>query len=226
MKLLRHLPNALTCGNLLTGCIGIWTFVMGDAALAAYFVWIAVVFDFLDGFAARALKVSSPIGKELDSLADVVSFGVLPAFAMVRMIGDQEGIVHSWFGFAIAAFSALRLAKFNIDERQTQSFIGMPTPAGALFVTGLPYVPEPIHGWIFNNITLAVITAGVCAMLVAPVELFALKFKTYSWRGNQVRFTFLALAGLLVGTLQAGAVSLIILLYIAISLFSRLWGFR
>ena len=141
MNLIRHLPNALTCGNLLCGCLGIVCVLQCPIEYAAYFVWAACVFDFFDGFAARALHVKSPIGKELDSLADMVSFGVLPSMAMYSMIKSVTGEpMLAYFAFSIAVFSALRLALFNIDERQIDTFIGVPTPATALFITALPSV--------------------------------------------------------------------------------------
>ena len=136
MKVLRHLPNALTCGNLLCGCVGIIFTLQDGAAVSAWFVWAACVFDFLDGFAARALKVNSPIGKELDSLADMVSFGALPAIVMFQMIDTiSSNNFFPYTAFSLAIFSALRLAKFNVDDKQKDSFIGLPVPANALFIT-------------------------------------------------------------------------------------------
>ena len=137
--MIRHLPNFLTCCNLLCGCFGI-VFLLEDRGIpAAYFVWASCVFDFLDGFVARALKVSSPIGKELDSLADVISFGLLPALVMYKLIGAHTTIEWLPFiAFFTAAFSALRLAIFNVDETQTDSFRGLNTPANTLFITALP----------------------------------------------------------------------------------------
>src|SRR5690242_19132741 len=140
--MIRHLPNFLTCCNLICGCFGIVCLLENRNIPAAYFVWTAGVFDFFDGFTARMLKVSSPIGKELDSLADVVSFGVLPALVMYKLIGDHTA--NEWLPYAafmIAAFSALRLAIFNVDETQTDSFKGLNTPANSLFITSLPLLP-------------------------------------------------------------------------------------
>ncbi len=223
MNLLRHLPNALTCGNLLCGCLGIVWVLQYPIEYAAYFVWAACVFDFLDGFAARALHVTSPIGKELDSLADMVSFGLLPAmvmYSLIHAVSDEPLL--AYIGFSIAVFSALRLAQFNIAENQKDSFVGVPTPAVALFLTALPFLPPPLHVVIDHAITLLAITFLFSFLLVSPWELFALKFKNFSWADNQIRFTFLLLAVLLLAGWRAGAIPIIILLYIGMSLVSKL----
>jgi CDP-diacylglycerol--serine O-phosphatidyltransferase len=225
MKLLRHLPNLLTCGNLVCGSIGIISITKGHAMAsdAIAFVVAACIFDFLDGFAARALHVTSAIGKELDSLADMVSFGVFPAIVTYVVLTSRIDTPHA-FGFApllLIIFSAIRLAKFNIDEKQSDSFIGLPTPAGALFMTGLWLLPEPFASWVSHPVVLVGITITVSLMLVAPVELFALKFKNFSWTDNKIRFTFILLAVLLLTGWQAGGIPLIILFYIAISLLSK-----
>ncbi len=222
MKILRHLPNALTCGNLLMGCLGIIFAIKEGAVYAAWFVWAACVFDFLDGFVARGLNVSSPIGKELDSLADVVSFGVLPSvmlFEMIDIISSSE--ILPYFAFSIAIFSALRLAKFNVDDKQKDSFTGLPVPADALFLTSLIFLREPFDMFISTDIFLLLIIAIFSYLLVSPWELFALKFKNFSWADNKVRFTFMAISVLLLGLWQAAALPFVILLYVAMSLFTR-----
>ena len=142
MKILRHLPNAMTCGHLLCGCVGIVRVFEHDLITASYLIFLAALLDFGDGFVARLLKASSAMGKELDSLADMVTFGVLPAFMLFSLIGqeiDNQSVL-PYSAFSIAVFSALRLAKFNIDPRQTDSFIGLPTPANALVVASLPLI--------------------------------------------------------------------------------------
>jgi CDP-diacylglycerol---serine O-phosphatidyltransferase len=222
MKLIKHLPNALTCGNLLCGCLGILALPNHPVEVAAYFVWAACLFDFLDGFAARLLHVSSPIGKELDSLADMVSFGVLPALvmnALIRSTNSQP--VVAYLAFSLAVFSALRLAKFNIDDKQKDSFSGLPVPANALFITGLIFLPEQVRFLTANTASLIAITVLFSFFLVAPMELFALKFKNFAWAANKVRFTFIGLAVLLVAFLKAGAIPLVILLYIIFSLVTK-----
>lgn len=215
----RHLPNFLTCCNLLCGCLGI-VFLLEDRNVpAAYFVWVACVFDFFDGFAARVLKVSSPIGKELDSLADVVSFGVLPSMVMYKMIDNAtESEAIPFIGFLIAVFSALRLAIFNVDETQRDSFKGLNTPANSLFITSLPLIHYAVGGWLYQSWTLIAITTIFSFLLVSRIDIFALKFKNFTWADNKLRFTFIALSVLLLATLHVVAIPLIILLYIALSL--------
>ena len=215
----KHIPNFLTCCNLICGCLGVVFVLEGRAFPAAYFVWIACVFDFLDGFAARMLKVSSPIGKELDSLADMVSFGLLPSIVMYKMMvstGAPEYV--PYLAFSIAIFSALRLAIFNVDERQTDSFRGLPTPANTLMITALPLLTGTAADFLQSYWVLIIITLLSSYLMVSDIELFALKFKNFSWQDNKIRFTFLLLSVLLLATLQLLAIPLIILLYIAISL--------
>jgi CDP-diacylglycerol--serine O-phosphatidyltransferase len=195
--------------------------VLEDRAFpAAYFVWIAGVFDFFDGFAARILKVSSPIGKELDSLADMVSFGLLPSVVMYKLMlaAGVTGYL-PYAAFSIAIFSALRLAIFNIDETQRDSFRGVPTPANALFITALPLLTtEGLVSTLQIPGVLLVIVVVSSYLLVSNIELFALKFKDFTWQHNKIRFTFLILSVLLLAALQIVAIPVIILLYIALSL--------
>jgi CDP-diacylglycerol---serine O-phosphatidyltransferase len=214
--MLKHLPNFLTCCNLLCGCFAIVFLLEGKSIPAAYFVWAACVFDFFDGFAARLLKFSSPIGKELDSLADMVSFGLLPSLVMYFMLDKvSDNPYIPYLAFLIAVCSALRLAIFNVDETQTDSFRGVPTPANALFITSLPLVTI---SWLSNEWVLVVITIVFSLLMVSRIELFALKFKNFSWSDNKIRFTFIALAVLLVAVFRLVALPLIILSYILLSL--------
>jgi CDP-diacylglycerol---serine O-phosphatidyltransferase len=221
MPVLRHLPNALTLCNLLCGCLGIVALfeTANPARTAIWFFIVAIVFDFLDGFVARLLKMSSPIGKELDSLADMVTFGLYPALFMYK--GFQEfhydGI--EYLAFLIAVCSALRLAKLNVDERQTDSFIGLPTPANALFFASFPH----LWRWFPNSDEFAFPVAIVLTLLfswlmISPIRLFALKFKHFGWKGNELRFTFLAFSVLLIGIFQLAGIALIIITYILVSL--------
>jgi CDP-diacylglycerol--serine O-phosphatidyltransferase len=215
-----HIPNLLTLGNLLCGCTGI-VFVLEDRSLpAAYFVWLAALFDFADGFAARLLKVNSPVGRELDSLADVVSFGVLPAFVLYKT-GQHLPFPVPYVAFAVAAFSAMRLAVFNTDISQSDSFKGLPTPANALFITALPLLPESIISWIARPLPFVALCIASSLLLVSRLELLALKFKNFSWKDNALRFTFLAISVLLLGILQTSAIPIVIMLYIVVSLFMR-----
>jgi len=185
---------------------------------AAYFVWAACVFDFFDGFSARALKVTSPIGKELDSLADVISFGLLPAVVMYKLWPADSGEFLPFVSFSIAIFSALRLAIFNVDETQRDSFRGLPTPANALLITALPLQSGVVMDWVTLPWVLITITLLSSFLLVSPLELFALKFKNFTWQANKIRFTFLILSVLVLAFGQAPAIPLIIILYIGLSL--------
>lgn len=217
--MIRHIPNFLTCCNLLCGCLGIVSVLEGRDIPAAYFVWVAGVFDFFDGFAARWLKVSSPIGKELDSLADVVSFGVLPALVMYKLIGAHTSIDYlPYLAFLIAVCSALRLAIFNVDETQSDSFRGLNTPANTIFITALPLLPASVGAWLYQDWLLAIITVVFSLLLVSRIEIFAFKFKNFRWADNKMRFIFLIVAALLLALLQVAALPLIILLYIGFSL--------
>ncbi|MDL5050929.1 CDP-diacylglycerol--serine O-phosphatidyltransferase [Oscillatoria amoena NRMC-F 0135] len=218
----RHIPNLLTLGNLLCGCFGIVFILEYTAVPIAYMVWLACLFDFLDGFTARLLKSNSPIGKELDSLADVVSFGVLPALVIYKLWPGDLPEWPAYFAFAITACSALRLAIFNVDETQRESFRGLPTPANAILLTAIPLLPDSILAFVQQPVQLLAIIAVSSWLLVSPIELFALKFKSFAWKGNEVRFTFLLIAVLLLVWIKVTAIPLIILLYIAISLLSKL----
>jgi CDP-diacylglycerol--serine O-phosphatidyltransferase len=221
----RQIPNFLTCCNLLCGCFGIVFLLEGRNVPAAYFVWAAGVFDFFDGFVARLLKVSSPIGKELDSLADVISFGVLPALVMYKLIGANSTSEYlPYVGFLIAVFSAVRLAIFNIDETQTDSFRGLNTPANTFFITSLPLLPLSITTWLFQDWLLIIITIVFSLLMVSRIEIFALKFKNMRWADNKLRFTFLLLSVLLLIIFQISALPLIILLYIGLSLGSKIFS--
>lgn len=215
----KNIPNILTCLNLVCGCVGIVFTLEHRSIPAAYFIWTAGVFDFFDGFAARLLKVSSPIGKELDSLADMVSFGVLPAVVMYTLIKNSTS--NEWLplvAILIVIFSAVRLAIFNIDETQTDSFRGLPTPANALFISGIALFSQEAFPWLFETQMFLVITLVFSFLLVAPINLFALKFKNFSWKENKMRFTFILISVLLLAILKIKAIPLIILFYVILSL--------
>jgi len=217
--MLKHLPNFLTCCNLICGCLGIIFLWEGSHIATAYFVWAACLFDFFDGFAARMLKISSPIGKELDSMADMVSFGALPSLFMYKLL-DFESPIPSlpYIALLIALCSAIRLAVFNLDVTQSDSFKGLPTPANAIFITGIPFLNYPAFDFLFSPLTLTVLTVAFSLLMVSRIDLFALKFKNFGWADNKVRFTFLLLAVLLLGVLQFAAIPLVILLYVTLSL--------
>lgn len=231
MNIKAYIPNALTCSNLVCGCLGIIEVLEGNLIWAPYLIWLAAFFDFLDGFAARALKVSSPIGGELDSLADMVTFGVLPAMLLFKMIAMAT--VTAWvpyLAFVVAIFSAIRLAKFNVDTRQTTSFIGLPTPANALFISSFPLIlgqsPDALLGglrydFIANPYFLISIAFALSFLLVAELPLFALKFKNYTWADNKLKFIFLLVSVVLIFILKFVAIPLIIILYILLSLIKK-----
>jgi CDP-diacylglycerol---serine O-phosphatidyltransferase len=225
MSILRHLPNFLTCCNLICGCFGVVYCLEERQVPIAYFVWAAGVFDFFDGFAARWLNSTSSIGKELDSLADMVSFGVLPALVMYKLIeSSTESSYLPYIAFTIALFSALRLAIFNVDETQTDSFKGLNTPSNAIFVTSLPLIAIELGPSLYQTWILVTITLVFSLLMVSRLDFFALKFKNFSWRENKIRFTFLLLSVLLVAAFQFVAIPLIIILYIGLSLAQKLFS--
>ncbi len=205
--------------------------------IAAYFIFAAAVFDFFDGFTARWLKAYSTIGKELDSLADMVSFGVAPASIMYTLLLAAiakyglpvEIYTCGWFvatlAFIIAVFSALRLAKFNIDSRQTESFIGVPTPATALFICSLAFISSDSNqlAMLTNNMffLLAVIII-FSYLMVAEFPLFSLKFKSFDWKSNKTRYIFIAGSALILIVLHWAGLAVVILVYIILSIFTNI----
>lgn len=223
----RHIPNTITCCNLISGCIAISYAMAGDPRMALLFIIIGAVFDFFDGMVARLLHVSSPIGKELDSLADVVTFGVAPSaiiFSELCIINFPSAleplrVYIPYLAFIVAAFSALRLAKFNLDERQTTSFIGLPTPANALFwgsfVIGWAPIIESCK-WALI-IVLAMIALSSW-LLIAEIPLFALKFKNWGWNGNKIKYIFLLSCVPLLLLLGIKAFAIIIAWYVILSI--------
>jgi CDP-diacylglycerol--serine O-phosphatidyltransferase len=231
MIIKKHIPNAITCCNLICGCLAIVQIFEGNLVFAAYLVGLAAIFDFLDGFVARLLHVTSPIGKDLDSLADMVTFGVVPGFVMFQLIrisvltqnpnSTDTTPAIAFFAFIIPVLSAVRLAKFNHDTRQTDSFIGVPTPANAILICSIPLLLEGNHfQLILNPFTLCLLALVLSLLLVSEIHLFALKFKNFNWRGNEIRFIFLGLSAILLSVLQLIAIPLIIILYILISIVS------
>ena len=190
----KHIPNTITCLNLISGCIATYYAFQADYHLALLFIVIGAVFDFFDGMSARLLHVSSPIGKELDSLADDITFGFAPSAIVFSYLCSFHIhlIILPFLAFVMAAFSALRLAKFNLDERQALGFIGLPTPANALFWGSL-IVGLHQSGFFFEGLEW-VILAGVfisCYLLVAEIPMFALKFKHWGWKGNEIKYIFI-----------------------------------
>lgn len=229
MKLkLFTIPNLITCLNLVSGCIAIERTFSGDMAGAFLFILLAAVFDFLDGFFARLLNSYSEVGKELDSLADVISFGAAPSFVMfnaLRFYGDFTGW-EIYLVFILGAFSALRLAKFNLDTRQTTEFIGLPTPASTLLVVSLVYSSAQegnAMGFLLSSpwwlIGLAVVMS---LLLVSEIPMFSLKLKSLVWKGNEFRYILVVSALVLLIFFGRFSVPYIMVLYILLSVV-RIW---
>lgn len=215
----RHIPNAITCANLFSGCIGIVFAFRGDLQTAAYFVVLSGIFDFFDGMVARLLNVKSAIGKDLDSLADMVSFGFLPGVIMFQLlkVSDYSSEYLPFLGFFITIFSAIRLAKFNNDLRQTEDFIGLNTPMNTLFICSLPFIAKDYPEVIGSSILLISITVITSFLLISEIKIFSLKFSDLSWAKNKIKFIFLILSVLLIAVLQFAAIPFVLVLYIALS---------
>ena len=216
----KHIPNSITCLNLISGCIATYWAFQGIYELALLFIVIGAVFDFFDGMVARLLHVSSPIGKELDSLADDITFGFAPSAIVFSYLCSFHNhfIVLPFLAFIMAAFSALRLAKFNLDERQAMGFIGLPTPANALFwgslivgmgdsIASLPYIEYFLLVGVFISSWL----------LVAEIPMFALKFKNWGWKGNEIKYVFLITCVPLLLLLEVSGLAAIIAWYVILS---------
>ena len=190
----KHLPNTITCCNLISGCTATYFAFMSDFQMALLFIVIGAVFDFFDGMAARLLHVSSPIGKELDSLADDITFGFAPSAIIFSYLCTFH--IHMLFvpflAFVMAAFSALRLAKFNLDERQALGFIGLPTPANALFWGSL-IVGLQQYEVYFEELEWVILLGSFisCYLLIAEIPMFALKFKHWGWKDNEIKYIVL-----------------------------------
>jgi len=215
----KNLPNAITCANLFSGCIGIVFAFKGHLETTAYFVILSGIFDFFDGMVARLLNVKSAIGKDLDSLADMVSFGFLPGVIMFHLLkaSDYSSEYLPYLGFIITVFSAIRLAKFNNDSRQTEDFIGLNTPMNTLFICSLPFIAHDYPQIISSSILLIAITAIISFLLVSEIKIFSLKFSNLSWAKNKIKFIFLMLSAILIAFLQFAAIPFVLVLYIALS---------
>ena len=222
----KHVPNTLTCCNLICGCIATHFALQAQLDMALFFIIAGAVFDFFAGFAARLLHVSSPLGKELDSLADDITFGFAPAaivFPLLRALFPTTACTVAglipYAAFLIAAFSALRLAKFNLDERQSTSFIGLPTPANALFwgALGVHLQHSDLMQSSWMPAALLVGIALSCWVLIAEIPMFALKFKHFGWQGNGLRYGFILASALLLVLLQWQGFAAIIVLYVICS---------
>lgn len=230
----KQIPNAITLLNLVCGCLAIICTFRKSFELTAFLVVLAAILDFFDGFAARMLKVHSEMGKQLDSLADMVTFGVVPGFVMYQLIiydigngaayiGSDESVWYlAYVAMLIPVFSAYRLAKFNIDTRQSDSFIGLPTPANALLICFLPMLMIPEGNAIADLLLKPYVLIGICILqsylMIAEIPLIALKFKQFDFNTNKWRYTLIILAFILLIILKLKAVPLIIILYVILSL--------
>ena len=222
----KHIPNSITCCNLISGCIATGFAFAGNIKIALLLIIIGAVFDFFDGMLARLLNVSSPIGKELDSLADVITFGLAPStiiFSQLHVMSYPTFLEPlrdylPYAAFIMAAFSALRLAKFNLDERQSLGFIGLPTPANALFWGSLLVgVGEKLETrpWALYFILAGVLISSW--LLVSEIPMFALKFKHWSFKGNEVKYLFLITCCPLVVIFGISSFAIIIAWYVILS---------
>ncbi len=238
----KHIPNFITCLNIISGSIAVVLAIKGSLTIAVVFIFAAAIFDYFDGMAAHLLKAYSPIGKDLDSLADMISFGLAPGMLMMVMMeyslfgmnvrAENFSTLSLWeitclsSALLIPVFSALRLAKFNIDTRQTTSFIGLPTPANAIFIAALALITEHRKFAVIDDIVLQpwvllIITIAMSLLLVSELPLFSLKFRNLSWKENKVRFIFLGIATALIVTLNSYGIAAAILIFILISLLMK-----
>ncbi len=241
MRIKNNIPNFITLLNLFCGCLAIVAAFKTDLIIASFLVFAGAIFDYLDGTAARLLKAKSEIGKELDSLADVVTFGVVPSIIAFQLLNiyskDYPFFLNNnyllFVPFLIALFSAIRLAKFNIDDRQTISFLGLPTPANAIFWASFPIIiyfqnSTSFESLDFFNVFLADVFKNpyfilsfsliMSVLLVIELPLFSLKFIDFKWKNNKIRFVFLASCLLLLLLLSINALPLIIMIYIVFSI--------
>lgn len=226
MAIKKHIPNTITCCNLISGCVAIAYAFSGNIDLSFTWIIIGAVFDFFDGMSARLLNVSSPIGKELDSLADVVTFGVAPSTILFSELSvmsypailEPLRPILPFTAYIMAAFSALRLAKFNLDERQALGFIGLPTPANALFwgslIIGAGKWLEATPFMVFFLLGGILISSW---LMVSEIPMFALKFKEWGWKGNQVKYIFLLTCIPLLAIFGLTGLAIIIAWYVIIS---------
>ncbi len=223
----KNIPNIITCCNLISGCIAVVCALSGSSLMALCWIVIGAAFDFCDGLTARLLNVSSPIGKELDSLADDVTFGVAPSAMLFYELSvmDYPGMLEplrDWIpysAFIMAAFSALRLAKFNLDERQTTSFIGLPTPANALFWGSLIAGSSRfLESSPYMSVAMIAVILCFCYLLVSEIPMFSLKFKHWGWKGNEVKYIYAITTVLLLVVFRIQGIALAIAWYIILSL--------
>ena len=232
MNLKKHIPNLITLLNLLSGCIALVFAGEANFEMAFFFVCLGIFFDFFDGFFARLFNVSSPLGLQLDSLADMVTSGVVPGFVMFKMVSncvnsDPSLIYLPFFGFIITLGSCYRLANFNIDTRQTDSFIGLPTPANAIFILSLPLILKNSDSLLvlemLTNYWILLMVSIISAFILnAEIPLFALKIKKFNLKENALQLFFLLISILLLVLFQFSGVALVIIFYVSLSVIMNL----
>lgn len=230
MGIKKHVPNSITCMNLISGAVATVMAINGEFFYASLFIYLAAVFDFFDGMSARLLKVSSEIGKELDSLADDISFGLAPGailFCWLRLnLAAELSCPLPYLAFILSAFAAVRLAKFNLDTRQTTSFIGLPTPAVSILTASIIALFDPKSGcdveflrpFVSNVYVVLAYVALFSYLMVCELPMFSLKFKNLKWENNKPQYVLVAFAVVSLLSLQLAAVPLIILFFILMSL--------
>lgn len=230
MNIKQHIPNAITLLNLFFGCCALVSLLDGHYLTAFWLIVAAVAADYADGLVARLLGVHSELGKELDSIADMVSFGVVPGAIYYSLLlaalglDGESGLAYAALpGFVVSVFSGFRLAKFNLDTRQTEGFIGLPTPSSTMFAVGLMLIYAlDSYGsgqWVIASPALLYTIIAIQAyLLVSEVPMFALKFKSLSWKGNEVQFIFAGIAVLLLVFTRELAFSAVVLLYVGFSI--------
>jgi len=238
MKIKQNIPNFITILNLTAGCFSIVSVFDNNIFMASIFIFASAIFDFLDGTFARILNAKSEIGKQLDSLADIVSFGVAPGMIVYQLLNKSNFLIIPdntafqflvFAAFLIPAFSAIRLAKFNLDVNQSDSFIGLPVPANAIFIASLPIISDLnlfnyvwLNEIVFNTWFLIALCIITSYLLISKIPMFALKFKNLKWKENKLRFIFLIICVTLLVIFQFLAIPMIIILYILFSAFESL----
>ena len=227
-----YIPNFITLLNLFSGCVAVIFALQGNMKLTALFVFLGIFFDFFDGFIARKLNVQSALGVQLDSLADMVTSGLVPGLVLFYLLGLapqpswETSSLLPYFGLLVTLASAYRLAKFNISTNQSDAFIGLPTPANTLLIISLPLILEyqnsdAINAIILNPWFLVVLTLVSCYLLNAPVKLIALKFKTWNFNDNASRYILIILSLVLLAVFQFAGIPLVIFAYILLSIASK-----
>ena len=228
----KQIPNILTCLNLFSGCVAAVMVFRNRLDVAAYFVLLAAFFDLLDGMIARRVGSNPEFGKQIDSLADMVTFGFIPGAILFKLLqmSDLNGLISDqdirrgvqFLPFVLTIFSGIRLAKFNIDTRQSVSFIGLPTPACTMVVISLPLIlmqyPGKFDSMILNPVFILILTGLLSFLLTAELPLFSLKFKKFDWKSNQFQYILIIMGAVLIAIFNLAAIPLIIFLYVLLSL--------